>query len=168
MDPVSNSFNLASAQSWGLCWEKKSRSVCAAWHWTICSWFFESSEAGSICWRISLVTAFRHCHEHSSNRFQHGLEVCDEQLGFWCDRSQPRWALDLFGRWSPWTCIRPNGIQLHGLLSWCSGSTSLWPLPAIHLRWDRAPRWLSSLGPIRPVTAGDTAPKELCELLWWG
>ena len=103
-------------------------------------------------------------HLHKRSWQSHGLEVCDEQLGFWRDRSQPRWALDLFGRWSPWTCIGPNGIQLYCLLSWCSGSTSLWPLPAIHLRWDRAPRWLSSLGPIRPVTAGDTAPKELCEL----
>ena len=94
---------------------------------------------------------------------QHGPEVLGEQLGFWWS-AQPRWALDVLGRWSPWTCIWPYGIQLHGLLSWCSGSTSLWSLPAIHRARDGAPRWRSSLGPVRPVIAGDTAPKDLREL----
>ena len=96
---------------------------------------------------------------------QHGLEVRNEQLGFRPDRSaQPWWALNLFGRWSPRTWLWPNGIQLYGLLPWCSGSTSLWPLPAINFTRDGAPRWRSSLGPIWPVTAGNTAPKDECEL----
>ena len=94
---------------------------------------------------------------------QHGPEVLGEQLGFWWS-AQPRWALDVLGWWSPWTCIWPYGIQLYGLLSWCSGSTSLWSLPAIHRARDGAPRWRSSLGPVRPVIAGDTAPKDVSEL----
>ena len=47
---------------------------------------------------------------------QHGPEVPGEQLGFWS--AQPRWALDVLVRWSPWTCIWPYGIQLYSLLSW--------------------------------------------------
>ena len=103
--------------------------------------------------------------QRSSFAAKHGLEVRNEQLGFRPDRSaQPWWALDLFGGWSPRTWLWPNGIQLYGLLPWCSGSTSLWPLPAIHFTRDGAPRWRSSLGPIWPVTPGNTAPKDECEL----